>query len=68
PVIDIDLTIKGSEFQSRDLYNAKYGVDITKSKADLLKWEEPYTPPTLIDQDILSQMPKTLIFTAEYDP
>ena len=71
PIIDIDIKIKDSEYQSRNLYNAKYGVDITKSQAELLHNEQsgqPYVPPLFADKKILSQMPKTLIFTAEYDP
>ncbi|MDN4492564.1 alpha/beta hydrolase [Ureibacillus aquaedulcis] len=71
PVIDIDVSIKGSEYQSRELYNGKYGVDITKSHADLLHYEGEngsYQSPLSEDKKILSQMPKTLIFTAEYDP
>ncbi|MFC7687003.1 alpha/beta hydrolase [Ureibacillus sp. GCM10028918] len=71
PIMDIDVTIKGSDFQSRELYNAKYGVDITKSSADLLHNEQAnkhYVSPLSTDRKTLSQMPKTLIFTAEYDP
>lgn len=71
PILDIDITKNGSEYQSRALYNAKYGVDITKSQADLLHNEhenQPYKSPLFLDQPTLSQMPKTLLFTAEYDP
>lgn len=71
PIIDIDVTIKGSEYQSRELYNAKYGVDITKRQSDLLHHQQvdhPYGSPLLADKETLSKMPKTLIFTAEYDP
>lgn len=71
PIIDTDVKIKGSDYQSRELYNAKYGVDITKSKAELLHNEQdaqPYVLSVLSNKKILSQMPKTLIFTAEYDP
>ncbi|HWK22340.1 MAG TPA: alpha/beta hydrolase [Ureibacillus sp.] len=71
PILDIDVKIKESEFQSRDLYNAKYGMDITTSQAYLLHDKqdgEPYISPLSVDKKILSQMPKTLIFTAEYDP
>ncbi|WP_052130241.1 alpha/beta hydrolase [Ureibacillus sinduriensis] len=71
PILDIDVSIKGSDYQSRDLYNAKYGVDITKSHADLLhngQAGQQYESPLLADENTLSQMPKTLIFTAEYDP
>ncbi|QCR32563.1 alpha/beta hydrolase [Lysinibacillus sp. SGAir0095] len=71
PILDIDITKDGSIYQSRALYNAKYGVDITTSSADLLGYEQagtPYTSPLSVDTETLSQMPKTLIFTAEYDP
>lgn len=71
PIIDIDVAIKGSDYQSRELYNAKYGLDITKSQADLLhhgQAHQQYESPLLADKNTLSQMPKTLIFTAEYDP
>ena len=71
PILDIDITKEGNVYQSRALYNAKYGVDITKSQAALLHNEQAdqqYVSPLFSDESILSQMPETLIFTAEYDP
>jgi len=68
PMIELDVKIKESPYQSRDLYNAKYGTDITKSQVELLYDEKRNPSPLLVAEEILSKMPKTLIFTAEYDP
>lgn len=72
PAIDLhDDKIKGSEYQSRMLYNARYGLDIAKGH-DSLKHEDPdsllFLSPIHADTTLLAQMPQTLIFTAEYDP
>lgn len=71
PITDLDVQIKGSEYQSRELYNGKYGVDITKSHADFIHHKQsdiPSESPIFVDNQYLAKMPKTLIFTAEYDP
>ncbi|TSI05742.1 alpha/beta hydrolase [Lysinibacillus sp. BW-2-10] len=71
PATDLDEKIKGSEYQSRDLYNAKYGVDITQSQTHLKHGKQensPFISPIEATSDMLEKMPDTLIFTAEYDP
>ena len=71
PITDLDIQIKGSEYQSRELYNGKYGVDITKSNAHFIQHQQsdiPWDSPIFVEKKYLAQMPKTLIFTAEYDP
>lgn len=71
PVMDLDEKIKGSEYQSRALYNGKYGLDITMCKSNLIHEIQdgtPYNSPIFTDKKHLAKMPKTLVFTAEYDP
>lgn len=71
PITDISNQIKGSEYQSRELYNAKYGLDIsTVENLSLYDKDEEidYISPIKTDKKYLTKMPKTLIFTAEYDP
>ncbi|SOC22668.1 acetyl esterase [Ureibacillus xyleni] len=71
PAVDLDEKIKGSEYQSRELYNARYGLDIAAGHASL-KHEDlenrNFISPIHADTKLLAQMPQTLIFTAEYDP
>lgn len=62
PLIDFNNKIENSEFQSRKLYNGKYGLDINNAK------ELQNLEPLLSEQSSLSVMPRTLLFTAEYDP
>lgn len=71
PMTDINDQIKGSEYQSRELYNAKYGLDISNVQVSMLydeQEETDYISPIKTDKTLLTKMPKTLIFTAEYDP
>ncbi|BDH61705.1 lipase [Lysinibacillus sp. PLM2] len=66
PIIDFTNEVEKSEYLSRKMYNAKYGVDILK----LMPLTTNLIPLSLLqtDKNYLSKMPKTLIFTAEYDP
>lgn len=66
PLIDLNNEIDKSPFQSRILYNGKYGVDITTCDTKVL--QECFPSPLNIDQQLLNKLPKTLIFTAEFDP
>lgn len=71
PIIDLDTKVKGSDYTSRALFNAKYGVDITNDQANLLQVQQatpPYVSHLNIETNLLAKMPQTLIFTAEYDP
>ncbi len=71
PITDINNQIKGSKYQSRELYNGKYGLDISNVEAFSLYDEQEeidYVSPIKTDQQLLAKMPKTLIFTTEYDP
>lgn len=66
PIIEVNSKVKESEYTSRILFNAKYGVDITIGQGDLLYEQQN----VLVNKEksLIAQMPKTLIFTAEYDP
>lgn len=66
PIIDFTNEVEKSEYLSRKMYNAKYGVDILK----LMQFATHLIPISLLetDKNCLSKMPETLIFTAEYDP
>lgn len=71
PITDINNQIKGSEYQSRELYNAKYGLDISNAENLSLyneNEETDYISPIKTSKKYLTKMPKTLVFTAEYDP
>ncbi|RHW37429.1 alpha/beta hydrolase [Lysinibacillus yapensis] len=70
PIVDLNEKIKGSEYQSRELYNAKYGVDLTKGQNELLcpGQNDENDSVFATDKEILAKSPETLIFTAEYDP
>lgn len=63
PVVELTKEIKESPFQSRLLFNGKYGLDITTCH---LMNESTF--PFLKEKKQLTEMPETLIFTAEYDP
>nr|WP_106778980.1 alpha/beta hydrolase [Lysinibacillus timonensis] len=66
PVTDLVETIDDSEYLSRKMYNAKYGVDIAKKQPQLTRFIDH--SPINTSNDTLSKMPDTLIYTAEYDP
>ena len=70
PIIDLNQNITDSEFQSRALYNGKYGLDISSEKLPSLfkKPSDQKMSPFNIGNNQLEKLPKTLIFTAEYDP
>lgn len=63
PIIDLSKRIKDSDFQSRQLFNGKYGIDLTISQ--LINGQNL---TFFKNKELLGQMPDTLIFTAEYDP
>lgn len=63
PVVELTKEIKESPFQSRLLFNGKYGLDITTCHL-----MNESTLPFLKEKKQLTEMPETLIFTAEYDP
>lgn len=65
PLIDVKDEIEQSKFQSRKLYNGKYGLDITYGNSI-----EPSLTvlPLFEERSLLGEMPGTLLFTAEYDP
>jgi acetyl esterase len=65
PITQFDDKIEESEFLSRKMYNGKYGIDLTNLKG-LIHSNLP--SPLSTDQSILSKMPNTLIYSAEYDP
>ena len=70
PFLNLQNEIAQSEFQSRALYNGKYGLDIT-SDAFRFILDDPRNAeiaPLLEEPRLLSKLPKTLLFTAEYDP
>lgn len=70
PILELTAKIKESDYQSRDLYNAKYGIDLTVRPLSSLQSHNAEVPiaPLTMDEKLLAQMPETLIFTAEYDP
>jgi len=71
PIIDLNETIQNSPYLSRKMYNAKYGVDLTTHQTHLIQDEQIEhlkTSPLNMKQTDLAKMPKTLLFTSEYDP
>ncbi|SOC37332.1 alpha/beta hydrolase [Ureibacillus acetophenoni] len=65
PITDFNEQIEDSHFLSRKMYNGKYGIDINNLKGLM---NSNLESPLNADEKILSNMPNTLIYTAEYDP
>lgn len=71
PVVEFHPQLKPSPHLSRAMFNGKYGIDLTLHPLNVSHLENAsvsYYAPFLANNEHLSQMPSTLIFTAEYDP
>lgn len=71
PIIQFDQQIKDSPHFSRALFNGKYGIDLSLHSLSLSNIKDAsvsYYAPFDVKNEVLAQMPPTLIFTAEYDP
>lgn len=71
PVTDLAMAIEESPYESRALYNKKYGVDVQGSAPYVKKSkdaENPLISPIQASLEDLSNLPPALIITAEFDP
>lgn len=66
PIVDLNHHIHNSNHISRMLFNGKYGIDLGRIQ-NFLDHRVSYSP-LRCKQELLENMPKTLLFVAEYDP
>lgn len=70
PIIDFNDQVKNSPHFSRMLFNGKYGLDLTMHSLNFSEHDTSisYYAPLYENNKYLTQIPPTLILTAEYDP